>query len=321
MKRAFVRATAAAVLATVMGTSAFAQKAPIKFVVPYPAGGAADQITRLVANEASQVLETTIVVENKAGAAGMIAAQYVARAEPDGKTFFVGSNAPLVINQALYAKMPYDPETAFVPVAGMGKSPLLLVTRQGLNAPDVAALIALGKKDPGKLTMGSASNGNITHLAGEYAASRMGFKVTHVPFAGSAPSIVALMGGTIDIMFDALPSSMQQAKASKIVPLAILDTQRFSQLPGVPTMKELGFVNTEASAWFGLVAPAKTPAKVVAEMNKAVNIALGKAELIEKLNGIGVLPMPGSAAAFGKFIADERALWIPVAKSLDIKVD
>jgi tripartite-type tricarboxylate transporter receptor subunit TctC len=304
-----------------IASPAFAQKAPIKFVVPYPAGGAADQITRLVAHEASQVLGAPIIIDNKGGAAGMIAGDIVAHSEPDGKTFFVGSNAPLVINQALYAKMPYDPEKAFVPVAGMGKSPLLLVTRPGLGASNVAALVAMGKKEPGKLTMGSASSGNITHLAGEYAASLMGFKVTHVPFSGSAPAIVAMMGGNVDIMFDALPSSMQQAKAGKIVPLAILDQVRFPQLPDVPTMKELGFANTEASAWFGVVAPAKTPAAAINEMNRAVNEALKKPELIEKLRNIGAQPMPGSPEVFGKFIADERARWIPVAKSLGVKAD
>ena len=300
---------------------AFAQKLPIKFVVPYPAGGAADQITRLVAHETAQILGAPIIIDNKAGAAGMIAGEIVARAEPDGKTFFVGSNAPLVINQALYAKMPYDPEKSFVPVSGMGKSPLLLVTRRDLGASNVAALIAVGKKEPGKLSMGSASSGNITHLAGEYASSLMGFKVTHVPFAGSAPAMTSLMGGNVDIMFDALPSSLQQAKAGKIVPLAILDDTRFPLLPQVPTLKEAGFPNAEASAWFGVVAPAKTPAAVVTELNKAINEALQKPELAEKLRNIGAQPMPGSPEDFNRFIAQERARWIPVAKKLGVRAD
>ncbi len=314
------RGLAALALAAVVAP-AMAQKTPIKFVVPYPAGGAADQITRLVAHETSVILGTPIVIDNKAGAAGMIAGDIVARSEPDGKTFFVGSNAPLVINQALYTKMPYDPEKSFIPVSGMGKSPLLLVTRQNLGAKDVASLVAMGKKEPGKITMGSASAGNITHLAGEAAAATMGFKVTHVPFTGSAPAITSMMGGNVDIMFDALPSSMQQAKAGKIMPLAILDSTRFAQLPDVPTMKELGFANTEASAWFGVVAPAKTPAAAVSELNKAINEALKKPELLEKLRNIGAVPMPGSPEVFAKFIADERSKWIPLAKSLGVKAD
>ena len=312
MKNFITRRGLAALALAAAVAPAMAQKTPIKFVVPYPAGGAADQITRLVAHETSVILGTPIVIDNKAGAAGMIAGDIVARAEPDGKTFFVGSNAPLVINQALYTKMPYDPEKSFMPVSGMGKSPLLLVTRQNLGAKRRVA-DCLGKKESGKLTMGSASSGNITHLAGEAAAATMGFKVTHVPFTGSAPAITSMMGGNVDIMFDALPSSMQQAKAGKIVPLAILDSTRFAQLPDVPTLKELGFANTEASAWFGVVAPAKTPAAAVNELNKAVNEALKKPELLEKLRNIGAVPMPGSPEVFAKFIADERSKWIPLA--------
>lgn len=317
------RAVAAASLFLAFGGfSAQAQQdGPIRFVVPYPAGGAADQIARLVAQDTSLILGRPIIIDNKSGAAGMIAGEAVARAEPDGKTFFVGSNAPLVINSALYAKMPYDPEKAFVPVAGMGKSPLLLVTRKELKVNTVNELIALGKKDPGKLTMGSASSGNITHLAGEYASTLMGFKVTHVPYAGSAPAIMSMMGNNVDIMFDALPSSMQQVKAGKIHALAILDNTRFPQLPNIPTLKEAGYPNAEASAWFGVVAPARTSPAIINEMNKAINEALKKPELLDKLRAIGAQPMPGSPEVFGKFIADERARWIPLAKSLGVKAD
>lgn len=316
------RLTTVSMLLALAGFGAQAQqKTPIHFVVPYPAGGAADQITRLVAQDTSVILGTPIVIDNKGGAAGMIAGEAVARSEPDGKTFFVGSNAPLVINAALYAKMPYDPEKAFLPVAGMGKSPLLLVTRKELKVDTVNELIALGKKEQGKLTMGSASSGNITHLAGEYASSLMGFKVTHVPYTGSAPAIMSMMGNNVDIMFDALPSSMQQAKAGKIRPLAILDNTRFPQLPDVPTLKEAGFPNAEASAWFGVVAPAHTSPAVINELNKAINEALKKPELIEKLRNIGAQPMPGSPEVFSKFIASERARWIPLAKSLGVKAD
>ncbi len=322
MKLKGVCTLVAASLLAFSGAGAQAQeKGPIRFLVPYPAGGAADQIARLVAQDTAAILGSPIVIENKAGAAGMIAGEQVARSKPDGRTFFVGSNAPLVINAAIYAKMPFDPEKDFVPVAGMGKAPLLLVTRKDLNVDSVNALIELGKKDQGKLTMGSASSGNITHLAGEYASSLMGFKVTHVPFTGSAPAIVSMMGNNVDIMFDALPSSMQQAKSGRIRPLAILDNTRFPQLPDVPTMGELGFPDAQASAWFGVVAPAGTPAAVVDDMNKAINDALKNPVLIEKLQNIGAQPMPGSPAVFAKFVADERARWIPLAKSLGVKVD
>ena len=327
-KRTFLRhighiAATAALLAGPLTASA--ADAPLRFVVPYPAGGAADQITRLVANDAAQLLGTAIVVENKAGAAGMIAAETVLRAPADGLTYFVGSNAPLVVNSAIYAKMPYDPAKDFVPVAGMGKAPLLLATRRDLGVADTKALIALAQQRANQngpqLSMASASSGNITHLAGEAVANRMGFKVTHVPFAGSAPAITSMMGGNVDIMFDALPSCLQQAKAGRIVPLAILDNQRFPALPDVPTMAELGFANTEASAWFGVVARTGTPQPAIDKLNRAINQALAKPDLQEKLRRIGAQPMPGSPAEWGQFITSERERWIPVAKQLNIKAD
>lgn len=326
MKTRFPLRLAVAMTAAMLGLMAVPAGAqsraqPIRFVVPYPPGGAADQITRLVAQQASVKLGTPIVVDNKGGAGGIIAAETVARAEPDGKTFLVGSNAPLVINSALYTTLPYDPVKDFKPVAGMGKSPLLLVTRQDLQVKSVKDLVALGKQTPGKLTMGSASSGNITHLAGEYAVSSLGFKVTHVPFAGSAPAIISLMGKNVDIMFDALPSSMQQAKSGKLQALAILDRSRFPLLPDVPTMQELGYPGLEASAWFGVVAPARTPDAAIAGLNRAINDALQQPDLQDKLHAIGAQPMPGSAEAFGQFVRDERARWIPLAKTLGVKAD
>jgi len=306
-------------LAAVAAAPALAQDGPVRFIVPYPPGGAADQITRLVAQEMSKGGGETIIVENKPGAAGMIAADYVARAKPDGKTFFVGSNAPLVVNQALYAKMTYDPAKDFVPVSGMAKSPLLLVVRHDLPARDVKALIALGKQSPGKLTMGSAGTGNITYLAGEYAVSKLGFQVTHVPYQGSAPAIVGLMGSSTDMMFDALPSSMAQAQAGKIRPFAVLDDKRFAGLPDVPTATELGYAGMDASAWFGLVAPAGTQPAVVQSMNRGVNQALQQPELQRKLTQIGAVSMPGDAQVFAAFVQAERDRWLPVARDLGLK--
>ncbi|MEF9965041.1 MAG: tripartite tricarboxylate transporter substrate binding protein [Comamonas sp.] len=301
-----------------------AADAPLRWVVPYPAGGAADQITRIVAHDVAQAGGQPIIIENKAGAAGMIAAETVLRAPADGLAFFVGSNAPLVINSAIYAKMNYDPAKDFVPVAGLGKAPLLLVTRKDLGASDLRALIALAQQAQrqGKsLSMGSASSGNITHLAGEYASERMGFQVTHVPFSGSAPAITSMMGGNVDIMFDALPSCMQQAIGGRIVPLAILDKQRFAPLAQVPTLAELGFGNTEASAWFGLVARSGTPAEAIARMNQAVNQSLAKPDVQERLRRIGAQPIAASTAEWGQFVASERERWIPVAQKLGIRAE
>ena len=319
----FVRAMAIAVAFLCMPAATHAQgrNQPIRFIVPYPPGGATDQITRLVAHEAANALGTPIVVENKAGGAGMIAAETVARAEPDGRTFLIGSNGPLVINSALFRKLPYDPVKDFVPVAGLGKTPLLLAIRPGLPVKSVAELVALGKKEPGKLTMGSAGNGNISHLAGEYTANALGFKATLVPYGGSAPAIISLVGGNIDLLFDALPSSLQQVRAGKIRALAILDATRFALLPDVPTLRELGFPNTDASAWFGVVAPARTPEPVIARLSKAINVSLRQPALIEKLQAIGAQPLPATPEEFGRLLTEERAKWIPVANTLGLKAD
>lgn len=322
-RRYFLRSAAALVLAASCAAPALAQSkhSSIRFVVPYPAGGAADQITRLVANDTAAVLGVPIVIENKGGAAGMIAAETVLQAAADGATFYVGSNAPMVINQAIYKKMSYDPAKDFIPVAGMGKAPLLLVTRKDLGAADLPALIKMGKEKAGVLTMGSASSGNITHLAGENAVNKMGFEVTHVPFKGSAPAIVSLMGSNIDIMFDALPSCVAQAESGRIVPLAILDKQRFPQLADVPTAEELGFPGLEAAAWFGVMARTGTPQADIEALNAAVNQALQKPELIERLRGIGAQPMPGDQKVFAAFIDNERKQWMPLAKSLGVQAD
>ena len=326
-KRHFLHHMGRIAAASALACAALASQAadaPLRWVVPYPAGGAADQIARIVAHDVGQGTGQPIVIENKAGAAGMIAAETVLRAAADGNTFFVGSNAPLVINSAIYAKMSYDPAKDFVPVVGLGKAPLLLVTRKDLGAADVKALIAKAQqaqKDGKPLSMGSASSGNITHLAGEYASDKMGFKVTHAPFAGSAPAITSLMGGNIDIMYDTLPSSMQQALSGRIVPLAVFDNQRFALMPNIPTMAELGWPGTEASAFFGLVAKTGTPAAAINRMNQAVNQSLAKPEVQDKLRRIGAQPIPGSATEWGQFITAERERWIPVAKRLEIKAE
>ncbi len=201
----------------------------------------------------------------------------------------------------------------------MAKSPLLLVVRHDLPARDVKALIALGKQSPGKLTMGSAGTGNITYLAGEYAVSKLGFQVTHVPYQGSAPAIVGLMGSSTDMMFDALPSSMTQAQSGKIRPFAVLDDKRFAGLPDVPTAAELGYPGIDASAWFGLVAPAGTQTAVVDQMNRGVNQALAQPELQRKLTSIGAVAMPGDAQVFAAFVQAERDRWLPVARDLGLK--
>lgn len=293
---------------------------PVVIVVPYAPGGASDQITRVVAQAASGPLGRNIIVENKPGAGGILAAQQLEKAKPDGNTFLVGSNAPLVVNLGLYKTLPYNPEK-FVPVAGLAKTPLVLLTPNDVKGESLKDFIDYAQAQSEPLSMGSASNGNITHLAGVNAADKMGIKVLHVPFQGSAPAIVALAGGNLQMMFDALPSSMPQVKSGRLKAWAVLDDERFPGLPDVPTMKESGFEGTEASAWFGLVAPEGTPAEAVDAMNKAVNVALADPKVLDTLHNIGTQPMPGDAATFAAFVEAEKKQWLPIVKSTGIQAD
>ena len=306
----------------VFAQAAQSAQIPIRFVVTFPPGGAADQVARIIAQETSLILNTPILVENKAGASGMIGADFVARAKPDGKTFLIGGNGPTVLNQALFSKMPYDPEKSFTPVVGLAKSPLLMFVRKDLGVTNLKDFLELARKKQPPLSMASAGIGNITHITGEYAAALMGFKINHIPFSGSAPAVTAVMGNNVDLMFDPLPSSMQQARNGLMIPLALMDDQRFPPLGQVPTLKESGFANMEISAWFILLAPAQTPRNIVLEMNKAVNLALTRPELIARIQGIGEQPLGNmSPEQAGEFISAERQLWVPLIRQLGIKAE
>lgn len=316
-----LRSSAFAAMMFAGATAAVAQQAPVTFVVPYSPGGASDQITRVVAERAARELGRSIVVENKPGAAGIIAAQYVLKSAPNGDTLLVGSNAPLVINEGMYAKLSYSPREDFIPVAGLGKTPLVMVVAAEHPANDVAGFVEWAKKQTAPVTMGSGGNGNITHLGGVYASKALGFEVTHVPFQGTAPGVMNLIGGNIDVMFDTLPSSYAQIGGGRLKALAMMDDARWPTLPDVPTLPELGQPQMVASAWFGLVAPKGTPADVVAAINKAVNAAHADPAVKEKLAKVASVPMPGTPEEFGAFIERERKQWLPIVQETGARAE
>ncbi len=316
-----LRSSLLAAITMTGATAAVAQQPPITFVVPYSPGGASDQITRVVAERASQELGRTIVVENKPGAAGIIAAQYVLKSAPNGETLLVGSNAPLVINEGMYSKLSYSPREDFVPVAGLGKTPLVMVVAAEHPATDVASFVEWANKQGAPVTMGSGGNGNITHLGGVYASKALGFEVTHIPFQGTAPGVMNLIGGNIDVMFDTLPSSYAQIGGGRLKALAMMDESRWPTLPEVTTLAELGQPQLVASAWFGLVAPKGTPAEVIAAVNKAVNAAHADPAVKEKLAKVASVPMPGTPEEFGAFIERERQQWLPIVQETGAKAE
>jgi len=292
----------------------------ISLVVPFSAGGPTDQTTRLIANELMNATGKTYVVENKPGAAGIIAAQYVAQAPADGSVYMVGSPGSLVINTGLYKKLPYDPVADFVPVSGMTRSPLVLVTNVQVPAENVKALVSDIKEGKQSANVGTPGNGTIPHLAGSYFAHQAGIEVLNVPFKGIAPAITSLMSGDIDIVFDTLSTSLANIQAGKVKALGIAATQRSDGLPDVPTLKEQGY-DVEASSWFGLVAPANTPKQIVEEMNVTVNRIITSPEFKQRLLEMGSEPLAGSADDFARFVESERDRWLPEVTRLNLSAD
>lgn len=303
--------------------AAAADDTPIRLMVPFAPGGSADQIARLVATGMSQRLGVPVLVDNKPGAGGVLAADFVAKAAPNGKTLLVGSNGPLVINKAIYAKLPYDPVRDLLPVVALAETPLMLLVRRDSGIGSVAELLGrVRSRRNAPPPMGSAGSGNITHLAGVYLSQQIGFVPQHIPYKGSAPAITSLISGEIEIMYDALPSSLQHAKGNgRLMALAITSPKRLAALPDTPTFNELGFNVGKVTAWFGVAAPAKTPPDVVKRLNAAANAVLADPAVRAKIAAIGFEVMGGSPDDFKSVIQTETKRWIPMARSLNVSAD
>lgn len=323
MNFAFRLVASLALGALVAQTASAADEAPIRLIVPFAPGGSADQVARLVGAGMSQRLGSPVLIENKTGAGGVLAADFVAKAAPDGKTFLVGSNGPLVINKGIYARLPYDPVRDLTPVVALAETPLMLLVRRDSGVGSVAELLGRARaRRNAPPPMGSAGSGNITHLAGFYLSQQIGFTPLHVPYKGSAPAITALIGGEIEIMYDALPSSLQHTKgAGRLQALAITRNKRLPALPDTPTFKELGFDVGKVTAWFGIAAPARTRPEVIKRVNAAANAVLADPAVRKQLDAIGFEPMGGTADEFKSIIQSETQRWIPLAKSLNVQAD
>ena len=307
-------------------TSTYPNK-PIRLIVPYPPGGPLDAIARALADKAKNGLAHPIIVENKPGAGGNIGADLVAKAPADGYTIVMGAVATHAINPALYPSMPYDALRDFAPIALVAVVPNVLVLNPSVAAKNVPELIALARKQPGKLNFGSGSNGSAGHLAGELFKQRTQTFMVHIPYAGGNPAMLALLAGQTDLMFDNLANAMQQIKAGKLTALAVTTAQRSSFAPDLPTMEEAGgsaFKDFDVSTWFGLMAPANTPREVIARLNREFLAALATPELQERLGKFGAAtPAATNNApeAFAAFIAREHAKYAQVVKRSGAKLD
>ena len=301
---------------------------PIRIVVPFAAGGTTDILARALAPELQKALGQPVVVDNKPGAGGNVGAAEVAKAPGDGYTFLMGTVGTHGINAALYPKLPYDPVKDFVPVTLVAGVPNVVVMnpesarRWGIES--VADLVRVLRANPGKLNMASSGNGTSIHLSGELFKSMTQTFMVHIPYRGSGPALVDLMGGSMDVMFDNLPSAMPQIRAGKLKALAVTSAKRSSALPDLPTVEQAGGATLkgyDASSWFGLLAPAGTPMEVVNRVQQETAKALSAPEIKQRLEGQGAIPSGNTSAEFAKHIADETAKWAKVVKASGAKVD
>jgi tripartite-type tricarboxylate transporter receptor subunit TctC len=300
---------------------------PVRIVVPFAAGGTTDILARALAPELQKAFGQPFVVDNKPGAGGNNGAAEVAKAGGDGYTLLMGTVGTHAINAALYPKMPYDPVKDFVPITLVAGVPNVLVLnpamaqKYGINS--VADFIRAAKANPGKFNMASSGNGTSIHLAGELFKSMTGTFMTHLPYRGSGPALIDLMGGNVDLMFDNLPSALPHIKAGKLKGLAVTSLKR-SEAVDLPTVAEAGgaaLKGFDATSWFGLMAPAGTPAEVVTRVQQETAKALASPSLKERLVAQGAIPGGMSSADFTKFIAAESTKWAKVVKTANAKVD
>lgn len=318
-------ALALAFAPTLQAQSAWPTK-PVRIVVPFAPGGTTDILARALAPELSRAFGQQFVIDNKPGAGGNVGAAEVARAAPDGYTFLMGTVGTHGINVSLYDKMPYDPVKDFAPVTLVAAVPNVLVMNPAKAAQykidSVADLIRYAKAHPGKLNMASSGNGTSIHLSGELFKTMTGTYMVHFPYRGSAPALTDLIGGQMDLMFDNLPSSMPHIKAGKLKALAVTSASRSDALPDVPTIAEAGpLKGYEASSWFGLLAPAGTPADIVNRVQQETAKALANPTIKERLQSQGAIPSGNTPAEFARLIDREIKKWAAVVKASGAKVD
>jgi tripartite-type tricarboxylate transporter receptor subunit TctC len=293
---------------------------PIRIVVPYPAGGSADLLPRIFAEKLNAKWGQPVLVENRPGAGGNIGAEFVYRAEPDGYTLFASAPGPLVVNQNLYRKLALDP-TQFVPVSIMAAIPNVLLVNPSVPAKSVEELIAYAKANPDKLNYGSQGSGSTAHLTGElFKTAAGGLKIAHVPYKGSAPAMTALLGGEIELMFDNLGITLPHIKSGKLRILAVGSEKRVASFPAVPAMSEIlpGFVSV---AWFGIVAPPKTPAAIAEKLSAAVAEAIRSPEVVKRLETLSAEPVGGTPAEMAAFMKLEAARWRSVIEAAKVQAD
>jgi tripartite-type tricarboxylate transporter receptor subunit TctC len=311
-------------ITALLAGSAWAQaypNKPIRMVIPFPPGGGNDIIARFVAKKLSDRLGQPVVLDNKAGANGIVGLTAVMQAAPDGYTLGIAAAGPMAVNPALYDKLPYNPLTDFAPITNMVNYPLLLVTHPSVPAKNVQELIALAKGKPGTLFYASPGSGNSGHLAGELFNALAKVNTVHVPYKGQGPATADLLAGQVQMLYSSIPSVLPMVQQGRLTALAIGSPKRLASLPNVPTIAESGVPGYEAYSWIGMVAPANTPKDIITRLNREIVDILKEKDAVEELLRQGAIPVADSPEHFAAYMKDEIAKWGAVVKSAHIKAD
>ena len=311
------------ILALIFAATASAQSfptKPIKIIVPFPAGGTVDFFARVISTKLSEALGQSVLVENRAGAGGNIAAEAVAKAAPDGYTLLMGSEI-IAINTSLYSKIGYDPVKDLAPITLVGTVPNILIVHPSLPVNSVNDLTALAKKTPGKISFASTGQGTSTHLSSELVKLMAHVDMLHVPYKGGPPAIADLISGQVNMMFINMPTGITHVRSGKAKIIAVSSIKRVSQLPDVPTVDQAGVKGFETSAWSGLYAPAGTPADIINRLNAEVVKILKQPSVREQLMAQGAEPVGDTPEEFSRFTLAEISKWAKIIKISGAKVD
>src|SRR6267143_652971 len=282
---------------------------PIRMIVAYPPGGGTDIVGRMVAQKLGEALGQSVLVENRGGASGNLGTEIAARAAPDGYTILMGNVAPNAINVSLFKNLPFDPVADFVPVSLVASTPNILVVHPSIPARTVKEVIALAKAKPGTLNFASAGVGSSSHLAGELFRILAGADIVHVPYKGAGPAIVDVLSGQVQLYFATMPAAMPHVKSGKLAAVAVTSSRRSQALPDLPAIAEAGVPGYEASTWYGVLAPARTPAAVIARLHENIVRILAVSETRARLADQGFEPVGNSPEEFGAYIKSEIAKW------------
>lgn len=323
LRRAFLIACASWLALSGFIPAAHAQaypSKPVRIIVPFPPGGTADILARILAEKMADSFGQPVVVENRAGAAGAIGAALVAKADPDGYTLFMGTTGTQTINPAVNPKVGYDPLGDFTPVSNFAASPFVLAAHPSLPADTVPQLIALAKKEPGKLQYASFGTGSSAHMTGEMFRTQAGINIVHVPYKGAPPALADVVGGHVHMMFSLLPAVLQHIKAGRVKAIGVAAEKRDPSLPQVPTFSESGLPGFVSDSWYGILAPAGTPRDVVAKLNAEINRVLALPDVRERLDREGAVAVGDTPEHFAGQIRKDLAHWRKVAAEAGVSL-